>query len=30
MEFKELKQQINKIGLELTRDENSICVFNEI
>lgn len=29
MEFKELKQQINKIGLELTRDENSICVFND-
>lgn len=29
MEFKELKQQVNNIGLEITRDENSTCIFND-
>lgn len=29
MEFKELKQQVNNMGLEVTRDENSVCIFND-
>lgn len=29
MEYKELKQQVNNMGLEITQDDSCVCIFND-